>query len=127
MVTCRHAGSSTGRASICAYRSRCHGGSWWCSNAGRPRSTSATAAEADLNDDGRPDLLLQADDIAYCGSAGCGAWAILATPQGYSSKAITLANFGGWLFVRKEVHHRMHDLRYDDANYIFRWNGRVYR
>jgi hypothetical protein len=83
--------------------------------------------EADLNGDGRPDLLLQADDIAYCGSAGCGAWAILATPQGYSTKAITLANFGGWLFVRKEVHHRMHDLRYDDANYIFRWNGRVYR
>ena len=83
--------------------------------------------EADLNGDGRPDLLLQADDIAYCGSGGCGAWALLATPQGYSAKAIALANFGGWLFVRKEAHHGMHDLRYDDASYIFRWNGREYR
>jgi hypothetical protein len=83
--------------------------------------------EADLNGDGRPDLLLQADDMAYCGSGGCGAWALLATPQGYSTKAITLANFGRWLFVRAEVHHRMHDLRYDDANYVFRWNGRSYR
>ena len=45
-MTCRHAGSVGGSSVTCAHWARCHGGSWWWSTAGRPRSRPATTRAA---------------------------------------------------------------------------------
>jgi hypothetical protein len=84
---------------------------------------------ADLNGDGRPDLLVLLNDPAfgYCGSGGCAGYAILATPQGYAVKTIELAYFFEKAIVLPTIHNGMHDVRYDDARKIFAWDGSDYR
>jgi hypothetical protein len=88
-----------------------------------------SVGHADLNGDGRPDLfvLLTDSGFGYCGSGGCAGYAILATPQGYATKAIDLAYFFEKAAVLPAVHYGMHDLRYDEATKIFRWDGKEYR
>lgn len=88
-----------------------------------------TVGHADLNGDGRPDLLVWLGDFefGFCGSAGCAGYAILATADGYAARPIDLATFYDTVTVLPTAHHGMHDLRYDDARYIFRWTGRGYR
>lgn len=92
------------------------------------RRIGFSVGHADLNGDGRPDLLVSLNDsgFGYCGSAGCAGYAILATPQGYAPKAIELAYFFQKAIVLPTAHNGMHDLRYDDGGKIFRWNGRAY-
>lgn len=83
--------------------------------------------EADLNGDGRPDLFVHLDDMMWCGSSGCSGFVLMATPAGYAASAFDLPNFYSTIHILPESHGGMHDLRFDDAHYIFRWNGRAYR
>lgn len=81
---------------------------------------------ADLNDDGRPDLLVQYDDMAFCGSSGCSGVIVMATAHGYSSDAIGLPNFYGEIDILPTRHGGMHDLRFNGDSPIWRWNGKEY-
>lgn len=93
-----------------------------------PRENDWIVTRADLNDDGHPDLLVQyTHDSSFCGSLGCSGVIVMATPAGYATRAITLPNFMGKLDILDARHHGMHDLRFDDARYVFRWDGREYR
>ena len=96
-------------------------------SAGRP--VTFRVGHADLNGDGRPDLLIHLEDDAfgYCGSHGCSGYAILATQEGYAAKVINLATFYEAVTVLPAAHRGMHDLRYDDSRYIFRWTGTQYQ
>ncbi|WP_147385470.1 hypothetical protein [Oleomonas cavernae] len=80
----------------------------------------------ELNDDGRPDLIIHMQGIEWCGSSGCAAFAILATTQGFSSKPIEFPNFGERVTVRDAVHKGMHDLSFDDSRHVFVWTGKQY-
>lgn len=86
-----------------------------------------TVGLADLNGDGRTDLIIHYTDQGWCGSSGCLAYALLAGPGGYSSHAIMLVYFVGTMTVLDSMHHGMHDLRFDDSTHVFRWTGTAYR
>lgn len=88
-----------------------------------------TVGLADLNGDGKPDLIIHFDDPLECGMQDCSAYALLAVPGGYSTHPITLALFppGATITVLDSVHHGMRDLRFDDSTYVFRWTGTAYR
>lgn len=92
-----------------------------------PRQNDWIVNQADLNDDGRPDLLVQYTyDSTFCGSRGCSGVIVMATPAGYATKAVSLPNFMGEMDILGAKHHGMHDLRFDDAHYVFKWNGKAY-
>ena len=91
-----------------------------------PEQGGYRVALADLNDDGHPDLLVQYDDGAFCGSSGCSGVIVMATPRGYAHATIGLPNFGGNLEVLAATHHGMHDLQFNGNSPIWRWNGKAY-
>ena len=91
------------------------------------RGLEFTVGMTDLNDDGRPDLIARFDNSLYCGSAGCAGFVVMATAKGYRHRVINLPNFQEKLTVLNQRHHGMHDLRFDDARYVFTWNGKAYR
>ena len=90
-------------------------------------SLTFTVGLADLNGDGRPDLIIHYTDQGWCGSSGCLSYALLAGPGGYARHAIMLVYFGKTMTVLNSSHHGMHDLRFDDSTYVFRWNGTAYK
>ncbi|WP_079417158.1 hypothetical protein [Thiomonas intermedia] len=84
-----------------------------------------TLGQADLNGDGRPDLIVWYQVSDFCGSTGCSGVIVLATPSGYSSQSIGLPNFQGNLTVLPSQHHGMHDLQFDDSP-VWQWSGSDY-
>lgn len=84
-------------------------------------------AARDLNDDGRPDLLVHFGHVAYCGTAGCSGIGLLATEGGYANRAFALPNFFESVTVLKTKHGNMHDLRFDDSRYAFTWKRGQYQ
>jgi hypothetical protein len=85
-----------------------------------------TLALADLNGDGRADLIVQSTYASgNCGSAGCSGIILMATAKGYAHKAIDLPNFST-LAVLPAMHHGMHDLQFDGDSPIWRWTGSEY-
>lgn len=92
-------------------------------HAGEPLYSMALA---DLNDDGRADLIVQYSYAAgACGSAGCSGIIVMATAQGYAHKAIGLPNFTT-LAVLPTTHGGMHDLQFDGDSPVWIWNGKDY-
>lgn len=85
-----------------------------------------SVGSADLNDDGQPDLIVHLSSMSYCGSAGCGGFALLANGQGYATRQIALPWFYEKVQILPSRHRGMHDLRFDDARGHFEWNGREY-
>src|SRR3546814_1212121 len=92
---------------------------------------SSDLAQADLDDDGRPDLLVQYADSNFCGSLGCVGAIVMATADGYANKAIGgLPHFAGDIDVLAGKHHGMHDLHMHDgkdSDYTLRWDGKAYQ
>ncbi len=84
-------------------------------------------AHADLNDDGRPDLIARSDSAGWCGSLGCATYALVATAQGFATHAIPLATAYGPVEILPGIDHGMHQLRFSDGDHIFRWSGKTYR
>src|SRR3546814_17562165 len=66
--------------------------------------------QADLNDDGRPDLIVRYDDIGFCGSSGCSGVIVMATAHGYASKTVRVPNFTT-MEVLQNKHHRTEERR----------------
>lgn len=84
---------------------------------------------ADLNGDGRPDLIVQYHDIGFCGTAGCGLVVVLATPQGWARATLPVQAYlqpGDDLVALPSRHHGMRDLRYP-TGYVSTWDGSKYR
>lgn len=82
---------------------------------------------ADLNGDGRPDLIIVEDDPLFCGSHGCSAYALLRTRAGYSTQPIQLAIFDDQVTVLDSSHKGMRNLRFDNSTVVFRWTGTAYK
>ena len=91
------------------------------------RDASFTVATADINGDGKPDLIALYQGGMWCGSGGCSAVAVLANATGYAGKAIGLPNFNERDLVLDAMQGGMHDLRVDQATYVFTWSGSAYR
>lgn len=72
-----------------------------------PEQQGYVVVQADLNDDGRPDLLVQYEDISFCGSSGCSGVIVMATPTGYAAEPIQLPNFGGEIDILPTIHHEV--------------------
>jgi len=108
--------------------SKSFGSEWTDYERSEHKHIGFAVGHADLNGDGRPDLLVLVNDggFGYCGSAGCAGYAILATATGFASTPVELATFYETVNVLPTAHLGMHDLRYDDATKIFRWNGHAY-
>lgn len=90
-----------------------------------PEQGGYSVATVDLNGDGRLDLIVQYDDMAFCGSSGCSGVIVMATARGYADDVIDLPNFYGEIDVLPAMHHGMHDLRYGDGP-VWKWNGKEY-
>ena len=81
---------------------------------------------ADLDDDGLADLIVRyGSGTGFCGSAGCAAFIVMATPEGYASTAIGLP-YHSEIAVLASKHQGMHDLQFDRFSPIWHWNGDGY-
>lgn len=93
-----------------------------------PQQDDWRVVRADLNDDGRPDRLVKYTyDSSFCGSMGCSGAIMMATAGGYVIEPVSLPNFHNRLDVLITKHHGMHDLHFDDATHVFKWNDKEYQ
>lgn len=97
-------------------------GNEWSDYEKNGKKVDFSVGHADINGDGRFDLLAYLSDygFGYCGSAGCSGYAILATSKGYTDEPIYIANFYGKLTILPAIHKGMHDLRCDDSYHTFK-------
>ncbi len=84
-------------------------------------------AHADLNGDGKRDLIFRSQNPGFCGSAGCATSALLSARSGFSRMQIDLAYSGGAVIVLSTAHKGMRDLRYEGGTHTFIWSGTAYK
>jgi hypothetical protein len=91
--------------------------------------TPFLVGQADLNGDGRSDLIILSQNPLNCGSGGCEVFALLATANGYAAKGIDLGilSQGRDFVVLDAVHQSMHDLKVDNGSHVFSWDGKQYQ
>lgn len=108
---------------------RSFGKEWTDNEKSSGHRVTFTVGHADLDGDGRLDLLVFLNDygFGYCSSHGCSGYALMATPGGYAQVPVNLAFFYGTVTILPTVHRGMHDLRYDDSHYVFKWDGKQYQ
>src|SRR3546814_17046922 len=76
-----------------------------------PEDDRWQVAQADLDDDGRPDLLVQYADSNFCGSLGCVGAIVMAPTDVYANKAIGgLPHFAGVLAANAGTPPGQHNL-----------------
>lgn len=87
-----------------------------------------TITLADLDYDGRPDLLVQyGRATGLCGASGCGGIIVMAVPRGYAQQRLdNLQEFHNVVDILAGKHQGMHDLQYDGHGLVWIWNGRAY-
>lgn len=85
-------------------------------------------AEADLNGDGAPELLVMFAGGDWCGSLGCANYIFIGRlGGGWSAQAVDSGViFYEQVHVLPKMHRGMHDLRFDDSRHVFHWNGQHY-
>ena len=80
-------------------------------------------AEADVNDDGTPEIFLLIDHIYFCGTGGCDLWII----QRGSSGPRIIGEGSGFSGVKIRILDRKDEgYRRICSLYALRWNGRQY-
>src|SRR3546814_18445820 len=89
-----------------------------------PTDDDYVVGQADLNDDGRPDLIVRYDDIGFCGSSGCSGVIVMATAHGYASKTVRVPNFTPMAML-KHKHHGMNTMHFADAAQILKCNDQA--
>jgi hypothetical protein len=96
-----------------------------------PRMMPFNAGKADINGDGRPDLIIWPQNKEWCNAEGCAMFAIPATANGYANRPIPLTiTQSATLTVLNSVHGGLHDIalegRLAGSLVTYAWNGRKY-
>lgn len=91
------------------------------------RSLAYHVAMIDMNGDQRDDMVIHIEDYQYCGTMGCSALIILATPGGFRRYALDSGiGFNFDLTVHASMTKGMRDLGFEKTTEKFRWNGMSY-
>jgi len=85
---------------------------------------------ADLNGDGRPDLIVWPQNRTYCGVKGCTMFVVPTTARGYGAARELTVSQDATLTVLDATHLGMHDISFEGrlagSRVTYRWNGSKY-
>jgi hypothetical protein len=93
------------------------------------KGASFTIGTADLNGDGRPDLIVHFTSNEWCSPSGqgCEGIVILSEAEGYDNHYAALPLFGDVVKVHTTIHHGLYDLSFDGSKRVFKFDGKNYK
>ncbi len=88
-------------------------------------------AQADVNEDGKPDYFVQHNNSFYCGSGGCNVDVLIKTKTGYRL-SYALFKGSGYVLMLPEMHLGMYTLLVkqgaeSDSYTKYHWDGKQYQ